>query len=235
VSDAPLIIEFVGLSGAGKTTVAERVLARMRSQGLACADRQLIGGRGVARAIHYSRVAAFNLRNRQHIPLALRYGLAVKPFRRSRVRDALKLSAWAYRLNVARVMNVDVVLLDQGVVQQAWSPLLGGQLHNERLLCAALDSVLRSAQLSFAYVYFDVAIEVASERIASRPTMKSYFDGMAPAAAKTLLAAHKEHLERILAYAVDVTDAPCRRVDGNRSLDESCEDVARFVDQVTRR
>ena len=235
MSESPLIVEFVGLSGAGKTTVANRIIAQMRSQGRACAGRRLIVGRGVNRAVHCTRVAAFNLRSRQHLPSALRYGLAVQPFRTSRVIEALKLSSWAYRFNIARAMSLPLVILDQGVVQQAWSTLLDGQLRDERVLCAVLENVICSAPVSFAYVYFDVAVEVALRRIESRPKMRSYFDRMEPAAARRLLMTYKGHLERILSYAVDLTNAPCHRVDGDRSLDENCDDVVRFVDQITAR
>jgi thymidylate kinase len=100
-------------------------------------------------------------------------------------------------------------------------------------LWAALDGILRSVRLSFAFVYFDVAVEVALERIQRRPTMKSHFDRIDAAAARRLLTAHKEHLERILAHAVDLTNAPCHRVDASRSLDENYHDVAQFVDQMS--
>src|SRR6266516_5054329 len=62
-SPRTLILEFVGLPGAGKTSVAERLIPRLRCRGIACADRQLVFPGSPSRAVRYAKLAAVAARH----------------------------------------------------------------------------------------------------------------------------------------------------------------------------
>ena len=125
-----------------------------------------------------------------------------------------------------------VVVLDQGPVQDVWSVVVKGDLPSEGAIKRALRGAVAGAGLSFAFVYFDIGVDAALERIATRPATKCRFDVMQVDEARRLLATHDEHLRSILACAQDVSGAPCFQVDAARPPEELSEEVAEFVNSV---
>ena len=232
VTPRPIVIEFVGLPGAGKTSAAKEIIEQMRLQGYACADRKSIQRGNSGRAMHYARLAVFNLRHCQTVSTILCLGLAVRPFALSRARFAMELPVWSYRLKLAQDRGDDLLILDQGILQDAWSVMIRGELRSETALSRALGSLLLGTKLRFAFVYFDVDIDVAVERTSNRPATTCRFDRMNSQSAKRLLTAHRKHLETIFDQALQVTHAPSCRVDSSRTLGEVCKDVADFIGSV---
>jgi thymidylate kinase len=114
------------------------------------------------------------------------------------------------------------------VVQQAWSSLFRAASGRSRLL-QLLDLILRDARPRLAFVYCDVPLEVALQRIAARPEGKSTFDDLDQAEARRLLASHSRDLRELFAHSVDTVQAPHLTVDTSKDLAESCRSVIDFV------
>ena len=230
-SPRTLILEFVGLPGAGKTSVAERLIPRLRSRGIACADRQLVFPGSPSRAVRYAKLAAFAARHPRILLSSLAYALAVLPVTFERMRSALTLLIWAHRLKLPRTRRFSLVLLHEGLVHNAWCVLLRGGLRSETVQRAALRNALSCIGLPFAFVYLDVGLDVAIERVGTRSTTP-LFNQSNRQESERLLVAHGPHLKRIFEHALEVTGAPHIRVDASRPMDEVCAEVARFVDRV---
>lgn len=227
----PLILEFVGLPGAGKTSVAERLIALLRSRGVACADRQLVFPGSPSRAVRYARLAAFAARHPRILLSSLAYALTVRPVTSERLRCALTLLIWAHRLKLPRTRRFPLVLLHEGLVHNAWCVLLRGELRSETVQRAAVRSALSCIGLPFAFVYLDVGLDVAIERVGTRSTTP-LFNQSNRQESQRLLVAHGPHLKRIFEHALEVTGAPHIRIDASRPMDEVCAEVASFVDRV---
>lgn len=230
-TDGPLVVEFVGLPGAGKTTAARHVLEELEARGYACGSRGLVGRTGLSRAAHYTRVVRFCVRQASELSSAVLLGLPASGVTAARVRHALKLSSWSYRLTT-RARGYDVTILDQGPVQQACSTMLHGRIGNERAVAAALRGVLRAAQARFAYVYFDIDVDLAVLRIAGRPAGRSSFGRLKGEAAKPGLATYQRRLGTLLDFAEAATGAARLRVDAARPVDEVSARIVEFIEAV---
>jgi predicted kinase len=225
------VFELVGLPGAGKTTLARGLLARLAAEGRACGERDLNARRGIARARHLTRLAGFTLARGRYFPSTLRLAAAVKPPRVTRIRMAGKLAVWPYRLSVARAQGYEAVVLDQGVLQSAWTVLLEGSLTREDLLREAIEDVLAGCGATFAFISVDLDVAQAAARVHARDAMYAPFD-RSEQETLHLLSLHAEQLERVVAAGVRATGAPHLRVDGSSPLAENTSRIDAFVDSV---
>lgn len=222
---APLIVEFVGLPGAGKTTVARHVIRRLRRDGYRCADRRLIGGEPLVRAAHYARFAARTVTAPGQLLAAIRCGLAVEPLTPDRVRHTLTLCAWGYRLDLAHRRDLDVILFDQGVLQTVWSVILDGDMPS----VAALERALQTMALPTAYVHFDIDIDSAVSRIQQRPTGTSRFDHMTPDTAAAALAAHRSRFRDLIQLAIRLGGGARLDLPASRPPEELGQAIISFI------
>jgi thymidylate kinase len=231
----PVIVEFAGLPGAGKTTVARQVLPELRTRGYRCGDRDLIRGRTCGQErVPYGGLGQFYLSQHAALRSALRLGLSAAPYNGARVREVLKLLLWSYRLSVVRETRHDVVVLDQGVVQQGWTTMVRGECWDEKAVRDAVSTMLLSARVPVVLVYVNVGVHVAVDRMQSRPTMRSSYDRMSREDAIRRLDLHQRRLTTIFQHAAADTGAPHLTVDGSRPAAESCDKVVELVDVVTR-
>lgn len=232
---APVVVEFVGLPGAGKTTVADWVAAELSAEGLACGSRLSVSEHEVHPFLHYMRLGLFYLGDLPELHASLkltRASLAITP---ARVAQSFRfLSLWAYRLQLLKGRGYHTVLLDQGVVQGAWSLMLRSPWRDEAI-GNAVRRIILEAELPYCLVYFDVPVETALDRISHRPSMESSFDHMERSEARRSLQLHKNGLEQLFLRTVQETGIPHLRVDGTRPVAEVSEEVRSMAQAAARR
>jgi hypothetical protein len=147
------------------------------------------------------------------------------------MRYASRLAVWPYRLRVARARGLDPVVLDQGILQSAWSLLLEGSLKEPALLEKALGQVFAGCEADFAFIFVDLDARLATNRIEGRGPMAPPFDRGEQETLR-LLTEHHDQLEQVFATGVHVTGAPHLRIDGSRPLAESAVRIDAFVERV---
>jgi thymidylate kinase len=226
-----LVIEFFGLPGAGKSTLAEHLLHRLQTDGGAYGYREAIGRLKGGRAEHYARLAAFTLAEPRHFATAMRLAAAVTPARALRWRFAAKLATWPYRLSLVHPRHYDTVVLDQGPLQSAWCVLLDGELRDASALRAAVHDLLADNHVTFALVHVDVTPEAAADRIAARGPMAPPFHRDRTETLR-LLTAHRQHLTQILQIAEEQIGIPVLRIDGGAPQASNDAVITAFVDRL---
>ena len=221
----PVVVEFVGLPGAGKSALAARLLEELTARGYDCSGRELLRAEAGGSKLRYWFGHLGILRS---TALAV---LAVSASGPEAQRHAARLGRWASGFERLTRAGHEIVVLDQGVVQQAWSALFRAPSGRSHLL-QLLDLILRDAAPRLVFVYCDVLLDVALQRIASRPQGKSTFDGMDQGQARRLLATHARDLRELFAHSVAALQAPHLTVDTGRVLAESCRPVIELVESL---
>jgi thymidylate kinase len=230
--DVSLILEFVGLSGAGKTTVAEALLHRLREQGYTCAHRHDIGGQGVPRARHFSRLAAHFMRHPGLFSGSVQLSRAAPGLTRSRFREALRFFVWSYRLAVSRRLGPDILILDQGIIQEGWGLVVRETGLPGPAILAAIKEIIAGARVGYALVYFDVDRDLAAHRIAGRSTGESRFDTMNQREARRLLESYEPLLQEMHSSVVKQLRLPELRIDGSRAIEELVQELVDFIGKL---
>ncbi|MCG5493457.1 AAA family ATPase [Ectothiorhodospira variabilis] len=157
--EVPLLVEFVGFPGAGKTTIAKSAVRRIR--GDAC---------GV-NVVHYNKEikARFRVSETPEV-LDLLRGTIRRLWRERGVREFMRLSSVLDRVHAIRrcrrmLRGCDMVVHDQALLQRLYL-----MRRRERLEREGLEAVLRTIKpdLANVYVVLEIPPEVAASRYANR-------------------------------------------------------------------
>jgi thymidylate kinase len=225
----PMLVEFVGLPGAGKTTVFHQVVAQLRAEGIAIVPRDEIlqQWRNIA---WFQRVLRLVPETQNHWSILLqsqRLALQVKPLTRQSFLKAGKIFSNLKRIDaIAGDRRCPLILLDQGLLQEIWSVGITGSPpaieHLQQMLA------LLFYQRSMAVVHFEIDIETALCRLQNRPTESSRFDLMQPEVAHSLLSTYTPYLQEILNCTRSL-NIPVLQIDGSLSVKEKAEKVANWI------
>ncbi len=221
----PLLVEFTGLPGAGKTTIARAVLPELARAGYRCVVPGRLGdppeavpeGSSVwlGKLGTLSGLISVSLRNPVVFFRALAYAWSAAPRSLVTVRRMKTLLCRLSVIEGAMDADCDLVVLDQGLIQNVWSITAAGDPpKDERGLRPLVERLLSG--FSPLLVLVDIDVERAVERIGDRPTMDSRFDRMPAGRAAALLGRHGAVLERIVRCAAELPTIRCLRVDGGR-------------------
>lgn len=164
----PLIVEFAGLPGAGKTALSRAVAHRLRQRGIPVIETGVCfpNTSSIVRARKTLRVLTEILRRPGY---AHRCARAVWGSRQRSVLDAIKtLHNWLFVSRLMRETRAGdcVLLLDQGLYQALWS--IGYSARNGHLstMAAALSDGFARPNL---VVIVETSPETAAHRLTTRP------------------------------------------------------------------
>ncbi|MBT8488489.1 MAG: AAA family ATPase [Gemmatimonadetes bacterium] len=236
----PLVVEFIGPPGAGKTAVAHEVIEHLEGEGYRCFGHSKArapesidkksGGIG-SKLTTLVRFAVLCLSHRRLTVAALRYTQAVRPRDVSGLRRLfILLSRFGFVRDVM-AEGYDFVILDQGPLQNIWSIGTTGDVRPaDRELLRVVRSVVED--LAPIVVLVEVDADLASERIATRPTMRSRFDRMSRSEASESLAQHEELFRRLFELAGRVGSPEGVRIDGSRPIARNADRLLPLISRA---
>lgn len=166
----PIVIEFFGLPGAGKTTLSKRLTELLRERGATVdnpsndMDHIPAGLRRIIRKLH------FVIRELSHHPASsLRAALTISGHRQGSTKGLIKvLVNWWFVADLLRTRDgsAHFRILDQGICQALWSIGLTGKAGN--LLAHCDNLIFESIPFPHVVVLVEANIETVVERLTKR-------------------------------------------------------------------
>lgn len=226
----PIVLEFIGLPGAGKTTVFHQVVAQLKQQGVSVAAGDEILRNWKQQPIWQRlwKLIPQSQNQWQILRKSLLLATQVKPTNWLSFSKAIKTYANLKRIDaIAQTNNEQLLLLDQGLLQEIWSIGITGT--TPALADIKEELALIFSQRSIAIVDFQINIETAIHRIKNRPTEESRFDLMSQEAAQLLLSQYAPYLQDIINCA-QTFDIPVLEIDSTLSVDEKTQQIVSWID-----
>ena len=233
-----LFIEFTGLPGAGKTTVAyQAVQFLMAKEYSVYTSAMLFDYRArMTRCERGFSLIKFIFRHFHLVLNIFYFGFLFKPFNffslkysYGCVRTIFKIKT---AIKIAMQAGYDVVIFDQGILQDLWSIGVTGTPTN---ICKFEDHLFKLLEcvkgvLNYSAVQFKVHIENAAERILTRDPSKYRFDNMDRKSILDTLKKKSSYLRLIVDTASRVNQCKQLVIETNSaSIETSVHIVATFI------
>jgi glycosyltransferase involved in cell wall biosynthesis len=228
---SPVVIELVGLPGAGKSTIAREAALRLRADGLRVAEDDLPPLGASRRLARYARCVFFCVRHPHLVQAVARYVASCGPLTRERLGFAKDLIAHAFAASEARRGEADVVLVSQGAAQAMWSLGVGSGPVWITALRALIDG-LREAGALNSVVAVDVAPGMAAARIAARTDGASRFDEVRDGDRRARLELESPRMAAITETLCDLLGERYARLDGRAPSTVNALALGRHTDAV---
>lgn len=207
---SPVVIEFAGLPGAGKTSVADRV-------SIPHAGRRDITSLNLPLRPETWRVAR----------AAFALAFSIRPWKPSYLLRAIRL---VLALRCYGEGKHRLVIMDQGLVQKLWSMVIETRSYSAR----RLEDLVRALSPFMAdqLVWVAVPHHLAAERIVNRRGGNSRFDGKAYDGIVNRL----QHLESVYQHIIGLfhshIDLPVVPLDGEAELGANALKIENLIDRL---
>ncbi len=240
----PLIVEFVGFTGAGKSTIQNELMNRLAARGLGFVD---VGGRVKTRWADNSVVVRrlqkllFFLRypfmNLRLFSAAIRYVTAVKPFRFQEARWIRHL----FVLDRAYKSLFDngcspvprVAVCGDGFLQVIWTLTLMREPPPRQILHRMMDVILRDHDIFPILVV--VSASEACSRLRNRPVPGSRLAHMSDDTVLNVLERHRETLTEIFTVSGERSSQGSLTISGADNVEENARQICQHLENIVVR
>lgn len=168
----PVIIEFNGLPGLGKTTVANALINELLNNGYKVVDRQYRSNRFQTTRRPFPELFNLNLYRR-----VVAYSKIIPPLGpKHKYVNWTNYYVWKYK-SIIRRSNIDFAIVDEGIIQFFVS-MAQAEKMPESVLVDKVVLKLKSLGISFVRVDCENHVEEACLRVMSRPARGLAFERM---------------------------------------------------------
>lgn len=178
----PFIVEFFGLPGAGKTTLSEELKIKLQNKGFTILGFEKLNEK-----------RSFKIRSSKDIFKYLRFlfycvchiniifyifnFIWFEPVSKPRFKEVIFFLRTLHLLNDLKSEDVDIIIMEEGLIQSIWSLLLFTDLNfSSKKYRKLISKVERNFELTI-YVHVNISADISNIRIENRDQMgrfKSY-------------------------------------------------------------
>ena len=225
------IVEWVGLPGAGKTTVSQAAYLKLQAQDVPVLLRQEILDQW-ARKSKVKKLLQLRPESLNHWDIlrsSVLFAMRVKPLNFQSFLRAWRVFSNIKRADIAaHTYNNSILLLDQGWIQEVWSACLSGTPPHADSLKPTMSPLFHKRKTLI--VHCKVDIETALNRIKGRKTMESRFDLMETGEAHARLQKYHHYLQTIIDCA-RTFNIPVLELDGSQPIEDQSATAANWMAQ----
>ena len=226
-------LEFLGLPGSGKASLATEVINILTNNGYTCHDfddifrRSKVPNKFSAALIYYFKNIKFLFYLLQYTLFSSSKKLASMKYNMGRLFELLKLIV-VLEIRKRSIEAPSLILLDQGVMQCIWSVTSkGGKVSKDTLRkCMAIKEDI------FPDVIFYIGIEpnIAVQRISSRNS-KCIFDHQTPSHNLELFSRQELNYSDIMEVLQEVKDIDIIALDGCNAVNDNTNCISEFINK----
>ena len=231
-SQNPLVLEFVGLPGSGKTTISHLVASKLEAKGIKIVSREEILKQWHQKNALQKLLQLFSSNSNQWTILvnSLKFAAQVQPLNLFSFVQAIKIFFNVKRNDaVVRGENCQLILLDQGLLQEAWSVVIAGSLPKLSYLKREMLSIFYNR--SIIIVNLKIDLDTSVSRVQNRQKKKkkdSYFELMDSAQAYSLVTKYFPYLQEIINCA-RIAEIPILDIDSSLPVEENSEEIVNWI------
>ena len=231
-SQNPLVVEFVGLPGSGKTTISHLVASKLEAKGIKIVSREEILKQWHQKNALQKLLQLFSSNSNQWTILvnSLQFAAQVQPLNLFSFVQAIKIFFNVKRNDaVVRGANCQLILLDQGLLQEAWSVVIAGSLPKLSSLKREMLSIFYNR--SIIIVNLKIDLDTSVSRVQNRQKKKtkdSYFELMDSAQAYSLVTKYFPYLQEIINCA-RIAEIPILDIDSSLPVEENSEEIVNWI------
>lgn len=233
VIDRPLIVEFVGLPGSGKTTIVDELINQLNIGRITAVNLSIVIARYQASAFQKILLLVCGLLKHPIVTVfVLAFWLRFSASKRKNFRLVLYFIRLYYLLGSHKLKNeidsYDYAIADQLIFQG----LSSVAVPSNRIIFEKDLEVMRqkiSRRIDFS-VYVDCSVDLAFERLRRRNNGRTRFDKWEDSKTKKNLKAMKKILNTLIFHAVNDTS----KVFTVNSIDNVENNIPRIIQQLTR-
>ena len=224
-------VEFIGLPGAGKSTLADATVKQLSSKGIYCYDYNSVFKKsGITNK--WPIAFFYFIKNFKLFFFLLLYSLRASPVRAENLRynvgrllELLKL-IFVLETYQKKLDDPALFIFDQGIIQCLWSITSMGGAVNQGLL----KRVIVAGNKIFPDLIFYVDMDplAASERIKGRGS-KCIFDHLDTAECSELFSKQKDNYRALLNVIKDVKNPVVISVDGNLEINNNARTCSKYL------
>ena len=231
-SQNPLVVEFVGLPGSGKTTLSHQVTAKLKAKGITIISREEI-----LRKWHQEnalqklfKLFASDFNQWNILINSLTFAAQVKPINLFSFLQAGKVFFNVKRNDaVLRAGNYQLILLEQGLLQEAWSVVITGSLTKLSYLKREMLSLFYKRSIIIVNLKIDLNTSVSRMQNRVRKKKKdSYFELMDSEQAYSLVTKYFPYLQEIIDCA-RIAEIPILEIDSSLPVEENSEEIVNWI------
>lgn len=198
----PLVVEFFGLPGSGKTTVLKCLQLQLQKQNIRLVTNDEIHDWLVGKTLGFKTALLFKHLGHTISLYAMFYAAAgfrhfLKPHFLPRTTDFVSSSI--YLKEYLSRHRCDVCLLDQWGLQFIWSAWIGLKQPEKRFLICAIKKMQQKYPRT--YVYYETSAQIAVDRITQRTHGNSRFENLNTATVKKMMTSGQKLFNNILEAA----------------------------------
>ena len=226
-------VEFTGLPGAGKSTLADAIIEHINASGIACYNYDQVFRRsGIANKWLIS--VFYYLKNFKLFFFLLLYTLRSSPARANILRYNLIRFIELLKLIVVletyqkRLESPALFIFDQGIIQCLWSITSMGGAVNQGLLKRALAA--KKKILPDLVFHVDIDPLLASRRIGDRNS-KCIFDHLDPADCSELFNKQKDNYRALLNTAKNINNLEVFNLNGNEEIKNNGQNCFEYLNK----